>query len=66
MQPIEGRERVLAGLDPRRRGKKLGRPKQQVDPKRVSELRAKGTPWPKVAAKLGASESTCRRALRTG
>lgn len=61
------RERVLAGLDgARKRGKKLGRPKRQVDPVRVAELRDKGIPWSKIAAKLGASESTCRRALRTG
>jgi DNA invertase Pin-like site-specific DNA recombinase len=61
------RERVLAGLDgARRRGKKLGRPKRHVDPGQVEELRNNGVPWTKIAKKLGASESTCRRALRVG
>jgi len=59
------RERTLAGLDEaRRRGKTLGRPTADVDPGEVAELRARGVSWPKVARRLGASESTCRRALR--
>ena len=59
------RERTLAGLDEaKRRGKKLGRPRVSVDGGAVAELRANGIAWPKIAKRLGASESSCRRALR--
>jgi len=59
------RERTLAGLDgARRRGKRLGRPEVPVDTGLVAELRARGVPWPKVAERVGASESTVRRAMR--
>jgi DNA invertase Pin-like site-specific DNA recombinase len=59
------RERTLEGLDgARRRGKALGRPTAGVDADLVRELRAEGLSWPKVAKRIGASESTCRRALK--
>ncbi|MCC6750685.1 MAG: recombinase family protein [Deltaproteobacteria bacterium] len=59
------RERVMAGLaGARKRGKQIGRPRREVDAARVAALREQGVPWPKIAARLQASESTCRRVLR--
>lgn len=59
------RERTLVGLDgARRRGKRLGRPTVNVDVLRLAQKRARGVPWPTLAAELGASEATLRRALR--
>jgi DNA invertase Pin-like site-specific DNA recombinase len=59
------RERTLAGLDgARRRGKRFGRPPVPVDTGLVAELRLRGVPWPQIARRVGASESTVRRAMR--
>lgn len=58
------RERVRAGLDAARaRGKRLGRPKCDVDGARIAELRAQGRPWREIAAKLGIGVATARAAF---
>ena len=49
-------ERVKAGLrNARAKGKKLGRPRVQVDESRVEALRASGASWREIASELGVS-----------
>jgi len=56
-------ERVRAGLrNARAKGKTLGRPRVAVDAARVSQLRASGLSWPKIAAELGVSVGTVYQA----
>jgi DNA invertase Pin-like site-specific DNA recombinase len=49
-------ERVRAGVrNARAKGRKLGRPRINVDTRQIALLRASGASWPTVAAKLGVS-----------
>jgi DNA invertase Pin-like site-specific DNA recombinase len=55
------RERVRAGLDAARaRGKRLGRPKCDVDGARIAELRAQGRSWRTIGRQLGIPAGTAR------
>jgi putative DNA-invertase from lambdoid prophage Rac len=57
-------ERVKAGLrNARAKGKRLGRPPQGIDRKRISALRAEGATWRDVAEKMEISVRTARRAV---
>ena len=56
-------ERVKAGLrNARAKGKRLGRPRSIVDPRKVAHLRAQGVSWRKIARQMGVSARTARRA----
>ena len=56
-------ERVRAGLrNARAKGKRLGRPKVNIDPARVTDLRRAGASWASIGARLGVSRGTARRA----
>src|ERR1700678_2693146 len=56
-------ERVRAGLrNAVAKGKKLGRPRCEVNAARIVELRASGRSWRKIARTMGVSAKTCRRA----
>jgi DNA invertase Pin-like site-specific DNA recombinase len=58
-------ERVRAGLrNARAKGKRLGRPRVEVDRARVANLRVKGLSWAAIAAEMGIGERTVRRAAR--
>jgi DNA invertase Pin-like site-specific DNA recombinase len=58
------RERVRAGLDAARaRGKRLGRPRCDVDRKRIAELRAQGRSWRAIARELKVGVATARAAF---
>jgi DNA invertase Pin-like site-specific DNA recombinase len=58
-------ERVQAGIDhARARGKRLGRPRQYVDPERIRELQASGLSLRQVAATLKVGYGTVRSALQ--
>jgi DNA invertase Pin-like site-specific DNA recombinase len=60
-------ERVQAGIDhARARGKRLGRPRQYVDPERIRELQASGLSLRQVAAQLGCGYGTIRERLQSG
>ena len=60
------RERVKSGLEnARKKGKKLGRPKREVDIKKILELREKGLGYRKIAKKLNVSHSTIKRRLES-
>jgi DNA invertase Pin-like site-specific DNA recombinase len=55
------RERVRAGLDAARaRGKRLGRPRCEVDTTRIAELRAQGRSWRAIAGEIGIPAGTAR------
>jgi len=55
-------ERVKAGLrNARAKGKKLGRPRADVDESKVEALRASGASWRAVAEKLGLEVGTVHR-----
>jgi DNA invertase Pin-like site-specific DNA recombinase len=55
-------ERVKAGLrNAKAKGKKLGRPRAEVDPARVKALRASGASWRVIAEKLGVGLGTAHR-----
>jgi DNA invertase Pin-like site-specific DNA recombinase len=59
-------ERVSAGIrNARARGKRLGRPRQQVDLERLAELRASGKSLMQIAAMLKVGYGTIRDRLRT-
>ena len=59
-------ERVKAGLRrARENGKKLGRPKVNVDPDEIHRLRLKGLSLRQIATELGVSRSTVARSLET-
>jgi DNA invertase Pin-like site-specific DNA recombinase len=62
------RERVRAGMDRAKEkgtksGKQIGRPRLVFRRDEVIELRDDGKSWPQIAAKLGVSEATLRRAV---
>ena len=57
-------ERTKAGLErARRKGKKLGRPRANVDAAKASALRAQGLSLEQIGARLGVSHTTVRRTL---
>src|ERR1700728_1300739 len=57
-------ERVRAGLrNARAKGKRLGRPRVQVDVSRIAFLRAQGRTWAEIVAELGIGKGTAQRAL---
>jgi DNA invertase Pin-like site-specific DNA recombinase len=60
------RRMTIAGMnEARARGVHVGRPRLAVDGAAVVKLRKRRVPWPSVAAKLGCSEATARRAARS-
>jgi len=59
-------ERVKAGLrNARTKGKKLGRPRVNVNPATVASLRASGASWSVVCEKTGLTKGTAQRALHS-
>jgi DNA invertase Pin-like site-specific DNA recombinase len=59
-------ERVRAGLrNARAKGKRLGRPKVDVDVAQIEALRASGHSWRTIARKLGLSVGTVHAAARS-
>jgi DNA invertase Pin-like site-specific DNA recombinase len=60
-------ERVTAGIrNARANGKRLGRPRQYVDPDRIRELQASGLSLRQIAAQLGCGYGTIRARLQSG
>lgn len=58
-------ERLRAGLrNARAKGKRLGRPRVNVDLAVVRELRSEGLGWKRIASKLGIGVGTVLRAGR--
>ena len=58
-------ERVRAGLrNARAKGKKLGRPKVEVDVAQIESLRASGLSWRSIVSRLGLSVGTVHAAAR--
>src|SRR6516162_10060264 len=50
------RDRVKSGIAAARsKGKRLGRPRIEVDAVRIASLRASGRSWPQIATELGVS-----------
>ena len=59
-------ERVRAGLrNARAKGKRLGRPKVDVDAARIAHLRASGHSWNAITSQLGIGRGTAYRALQS-
>jgi DNA invertase Pin-like site-specific DNA recombinase len=59
-------ERVTAGIrNARARGKRLGRPRQYVDLKRIAETQAAGKSLRQIARELGCGYGTVRERLQT-
>jgi DNA invertase Pin-like site-specific DNA recombinase len=59
------RERVRSGLAvARARGKRLGRPRSNVDADKIATLRAQGASWREIAACLGVGIGTVHRAAQ--
>ena len=59
-------ERVKAGLRrAKENGKKLGRPRVNIDPDEIYRLRLKGLSLRQIATELGLSRSTVARCLET-
>jgi DNA invertase Pin-like site-specific DNA recombinase len=57
------RDRVKSGIaTAKSRGRKLGRPRVNVEAARIPALRASGLSWPKIAAELGVSVGTVYQA----
>jgi DNA invertase Pin-like site-specific DNA recombinase len=57
-------ERVRAGLrNARAKGRKLGRPRVDVDPTRIAALRAKGRSWSTIRRETGIGKGTAQRAF---
>ena len=57
------RERVAMGLERvRRQGKRIGRPRIDVDPRQIAGLRARGHSWNQIASQLGIGKGTAQRA----
>lgn len=55
-------ERVRAGLrNARAKGKRLGRPRRDVDPTKVAALRASGLSWRAISRQLGVGVATLYR-----
>jgi DNA invertase Pin-like site-specific DNA recombinase len=58
-------ERVKAGLrNAKAKGKRLGRPRADVDLSQVEALRASGASWREIAGKLGIGLGTVHRSLQ--
>jgi DNA invertase Pin-like site-specific DNA recombinase len=58
-------ERVRAGLERvKASGKRLGRPREQLNMSRMRAMRAQGLGWRTIARGVGVSYSTVRRALK--
>src|ERR1700738_5156598 len=56
-------ERVCAGLrNAKAKGKRLGRPRVDIDLARITNLRSKGCSWAAIATEMGIGEGTARRA----
>ena len=61
------RERVRSGLAAARaKGKRLGRPRREVDACKIAALRAQGCGWRKIATELGVGVGTVMRAAGGG
>jgi DNA invertase Pin-like site-specific DNA recombinase len=59
------RERVRSGLAAARaRGKRIGRPRKNVDAAKIARLRASGASWRTIAARLGVSLGTAYNAAQ--
>lgn len=59
-----GCERVRAGVrNARAKGKRLGRPRSEVDADQVAQLRASGASWREVERQLAVSVRSARRAI---
>ena len=57
-------ERVRAGLrNARAKGKRLGRPRMNVDAARIARLRRTGASWAEISAQLGIGATTARRVV---
>lgn len=57
-------ERVKAGLrNAVAKGKKLGRPRVQVDTAKIAALKASGSTWAEICQQMGLSKGTAQRAL---
>ena len=57
-------ERVRAGLrNAKAKGKRLGRPRIDVDLTRIGNLRSEGHSWAAIAVEMGIGEGTARRAV---
>jgi DNA invertase Pin-like site-specific DNA recombinase len=57
-------ERVRAGLrNAKAKGKRIGRPRQQVDSSKVVALRAEGLSWRSISERLGLGLGTVYRAI---
>jgi DNA invertase Pin-like site-specific DNA recombinase len=58
------RDRVKAGLrNARAKGKRLGRPRKDVDAAQIAQLRAAGASWRAISEKTGISTRTARRVV---
>jgi DNA invertase Pin-like site-specific DNA recombinase len=58
------KERVQMGIHrARKEGKRIGRPKAEVDPRQVAGLRARGRSWNQIARELGIGKGTAQRAF---
>jgi DNA invertase Pin-like site-specific DNA recombinase len=56
-------ERVRAGLrNAKAKGKRLGRPRVDVDLGKIANLRSEGRSWTAIAVEMGIGEGTARRA----
>jgi DNA invertase Pin-like site-specific DNA recombinase len=61
------RDRVRSGLAvARAQGKRIGRPRVDVDTARVAELRAAGRSWAEIAREMGLGLGTVHRAGQSG
>ncbi len=57
-------ERVRAGLrNARAKGKRLGRPRMNVDAAKIARLRRTGASWAEISAQLGIGATTARRVV---
>lgn len=60
------RERVSMGIERvRRQGKRIGRPRVEVDPRQIAGLRARGRSWNQIANELGIGKGTAQRAAQS-
>ena len=60
------RDRVKSGLAAARaKGKKLGRPRVNVDVARIASLRAQGRSWAQISQELGIGKGTAQRAFQS-
>jgi len=57
------RERVRSGIAAARaQGKRIGRPRRDVDAAKVAELRSQGWSWAEIASEMGLGLGTVHRA----